>query len=228
MCQGFWLHRRASRTPQTAALELQAVPGISRPVEGLPAWAWRTAPRQPAARWAAWRQRRWRGPRRPCHNSVASPARGGGGAPGRPEGSGTPTGRESQPASGWSTDGSPAPRYPPDPWWFGQYPPETGCAPTCLWWLWWSHPSCHPVNRRKKKKSQPVGRNVQHVFPTWLLKLTLSINKRYTRIWFPEKWHEGVLLRMIQKPLNYDFFKSVAKIWSYLDLKWSRWCGCAG
>lgn len=157
MCQGFWLHRRASKTPQTAALERQAAPWIWTHVEGLPAWAWRTAPRQPAARWATWRQQRWRGLRRPCRNSAASQARGGGGAPGRPEGWGTPTGRGSQPTSGWSTGGSPAPRYPPDPWWFEQYLPGRDCALTCLWWLWWSPPSCHPVNmRRKKKKCQPV------------------------------------------------------------------------
>lgn len=166
-CQGFWLHRTANRRPRRAAPAPRAAPGIQTPAGGQPVAAWRRAPRRPAAIWAAWRQQRWRGPRRPCHSSAASPARGGGGAPGRPAASETPAGPGSQPRSGWSTDGSWAPRCPPGPWWCERYPPERGCALMCPWRPWWFRPSCHPGKmRRKQKKGLKQWVHLNHSWPT--------------------------------------------------------------
>lgn len=147
-----WLHRRANRRSQRAEPVQQVVPGIHRPLGVLPALAWRRAPRQPAAVWAVWRPQRWRGPRRPSHSSAACLARGYGVAPERPVAWETPAGLRLLPGSGWSNGGSRAPHCPPDPLWCERCPPERGCAPRCPWWLWWSHPSCHPVKIGRKPK----------------------------------------------------------------------------
>lgn len=148
------LHRTASRRLQRATPARRAVPGKQRPAGGWPVATWKRAPRQPAAVWAAWRPQRWRGPRRLCRRAAASLTRECGGAPGRPVVWGKPAGPGSQPGSGWSNGGSQVPHCPPSPWWCEQCPPERGCALMCLWRPWWSHPSCHPgnVRRRKTKK----------------------------------------------------------------------------